>query len=72
MVYWVGQRTIVLVAADDSVPAQLITLILLTNRCYTKIAKEKIILVHLYLILCKFFSKLVDKFRRYSKLKQTQ
>jgi len=32
----------VLVAADDAVPAQLITLILLTNWCYTKMAKRKI------------------------------
>jgi len=31
-----GGSTIVLVAADDAVPAQLITLILLTNWCYTK------------------------------------
>jgi len=34
----------VLVAADDAVPAQQITLILLTNWYYTKMAKRKIIL----------------------------
>ena len=39
--YWDGS-TIVLAAADDAVPAQLITLILLTNWCYTKMAKQKI------------------------------
>jgi len=41
-----GESTNVLVAADDTVPAQLITLILLTNLCYTKMAKRKIICVH--------------------------
>jgi len=38
MHYWDGS-TIVLVAADDAVPTQLITLMLFTNWCYTKVAK---------------------------------
>jgi len=41
-----GGSTIVLVAADDTVPTQLIISILLTNWCYTKMAKRKIIFVH--------------------------
>ena len=41
-----GGSTIVLVAADDAVATQLITLNLLSNWCYTKIDKRKIIFVH--------------------------
>ena len=63
-----------MVAADDAVPAELITLILLTNWCYTKMAKRKNNICTLYglTVYKKKLSKLVDKCRRYSKPMQTQ
>jgi len=63
-----GGLTIIPTAADDSAPAQLISVILLTNWCYTKIARQEIININiciLYLILklivYKELSKCVDK-----------
>jgi len=44
--YLLGRSTIVPAAADDTAPTQLITLILLTYWCYTKIAKGNVIFAH--------------------------
>jgi len=35
-----------MVVADDAVPTQLIALILLTNWCYTNMARQQMIFVH--------------------------
>jgi len=47
-----GRSAIVLVAADDAVPAQLITLILLTNWCYTTMAAAVPTCVHSFVMPC--------------------